>query len=183
MNASRPPRARTGSAPPAQALRKHWASLQARERRLIVLALTVVGLALLWALAIAPALRTLRQAPAQLAQLQTQAQHMQAMQREAHALSAQTALSRDQALQALRQATEQRLGSHARLSVNGNLVQIELDHAPAADLAAWLADVRANARSRPSQAQLQRATPASANADASADTAPRWSGRLTLQLP
>lgn len=174
----RPPAARADLSP-SQALRQHWARLQARERRLIALALTVLGLALLWALALAPALRTLRQAPAQLAQLQAQAQHMQAMQREAHTLASQSAPSRDQALQALRQASEQRLGRHARLNVSGNQVQVELDQAPAAELAAWLADARVNARSRPSQAQLRQAAPA---ADAEPNT-PRWSGTLVLQLP
>ena len=46
------------------ALRTAWAALAARERRLILGATAVVALALLWALALAPALATLRAAPA-----------------------------------------------------------------------------------------------------------------------
>ena len=36
-----------------------WARLDARERRLVAIAATVVGLALLWWVGLAPALRTL----------------------------------------------------------------------------------------------------------------------------
>ena len=39
-----------------------WARLAERERRLVLLAASVLGLALIWLLAVSPALRTLRQA-------------------------------------------------------------------------------------------------------------------------
>jgi general secretion pathway protein M len=67
---------------PAARLAAAWVGLQPRAPR-PALAAAVVGLALLWWLALAPALATLRAAPAQRAALQAQAQQMQRWQREA----------------------------------------------------------------------------------------------------
>lgn len=162
---------------PATRLAAAWAALQPRERRGLALAAVVVGLALLWWLALAPALATLRAAPAQRAALQAQAQQMQRWQREAQALQAQPRLSRDTAVAALEAATRQRLGNAAQLSVAGERAQLTLKQAPAQDLADWLADVRASARAVPLDARLTR----------SGDTAPgapvHWSGTLSLSLP
>jgi general secretion pathway protein M len=44
-------------------LQAAWERLAPRERRAMLLAAAVVGLALLWGLGVAPALATLRQAP------------------------------------------------------------------------------------------------------------------------
>lgn len=170
------PRTEADRAP--QGWQRHWAGLAARERRMVLLALLVVGLGLLWVLSLGPSLRTLRQAPAQLVALQTQARHMQAMQDEARALSSQVALGQEAALKALRQATERHLGAHARLNVQGQQAQIVLDQAPAQALALWLAEVRANAHVRPSQAQLKRVTETPDSALGSG-----WSGSLVLSLP
>ena len=84
---SRPPRS-------PNPLAAAWARLGARERRLAALAATVVGLALLWWLGLAPALRTLREADSQRAALQVQAQQMQRLKTEAEALKALPRLSR-----------------------------------------------------------------------------------------
>lgn len=158
-------------------LRHSWGRMQPRERRLVALALAVVALALLWTLAVGPAWRTLRQAPAQMAELQAQLQHMQDLQRQARALAEQTPIAPEQAQQALRQATEQRLGEQAQLSIQGQQAQIRLQQVAADRLAAWLADSRANAHSRPIQAQLERAAGDAATSPA------LWNGTLTLQLP
>ncbi len=53
------------------ALQARWAGLSRRERRLVGLAATVVGVALLWLVLLRPALHTLRTAPAEIARLQT----------------------------------------------------------------------------------------------------------------
>ena len=98
---SRPPRS-------PNPLAAAWARLGARERRLAALAATVVGLALLWWLGLAPALRTLREADSQRAALQVQAQQMQRLKTEAEALKALPRLSRDEALRALEAAVKQR---------------------------------------------------------------------------
>ena len=47
--------------------RTWWQGLAGRERRLVLAAALLVGGALLWAVALAPALRTLATAPARLA--------------------------------------------------------------------------------------------------------------------
>ena len=52
------------SAPARGGLAAAWARLAERERRLVLLAASVLGLALIWLLAVSPALRTLRQAEA-----------------------------------------------------------------------------------------------------------------------
>ena len=53
---------------PLKALRTEastrWQALPPRERLVVSLAAVLIGIALLWMLAVAPALRTLREAPA-----------------------------------------------------------------------------------------------------------------------
>ena len=116
---SRPPRS-------PNPLAAAWARLGARERRLAALAATVVGLALLWWLGLAPALRTLREADSQRAALQVQAQQMQRLKTEAEALKALPRLSRDEALRALEAAVQQRLGASGQLSVVGDRANVAL---------------------------------------------------------
>ena len=168
---------RTAADTPTARLAATWAALQARERRSIALAAAVLALALLWWLALAPALATLRAAPAQRADLQAQAQQMQRWQREAEALQAQPRLARDTAVAALEAATRQRLGSAAQLSVAGERAQLTLKSVSAQDLADWLADVRASARAVPLDARLSR------SGDAAPGAPVHWSGTLSLSLP
>lgn len=158
-------------------LASSWAQLGTRDRRMVVIAACVVGLALLWWVALAPALRTLRQAPAQRAALQVQQQQMQQLKSEADALKAVPRLAQDEALRALETATKQRLGDSATLSVMGERANVVLKGASAAALADWLSDARVNARATPVEARLTR----------SGDTAPgapvQWSGTLSLSVP
>lgn len=154
-----------------------WAQMDARERRMVVLAMTVVGLAVLWWVGLAPALRTLREAPAQRTALQAQAQQMQQLKAEADALKSVPRLAQDEALKALETAMKQRLGDTGQLSVIGDRANVVLKGASAAALADWLSDVRVNARATPVEARLTR----------SGDTAPgapvHWSGTLSLSVP
>ncbi len=154
-----------------------WAGLGARERRMVVLAASVVGLALLWWVGLAPALRTLREAPAQRTALQTQAQQMQTLKAEADSLKAVPRLAQDEALRALETAMKQRLGDTGQLSVMGDRANVVLKGASATAVADWLSDVRVNARATPVEARLTR----------SGDTAPgapvHWSGTLSLSVP
>lgn len=165
--------AEPGAAPLAAA----WARLEARERRLVALAAAVVGLALLWLLALSPALRTLRQAEVQRAELAAQAQQLQQLQREAEALKGLPRLGHDEALRALEAAARQRLGASGQLSVVGDRATLVLKAARADALAPFLADARANARANPVEARLTR----------TGDNAPGapvlWNGTLALSLP
>lgn len=160
-----------------QRLKAAWAGLAARERRLLALAAAVVALALLWALALAPALKTLRAAPGQRLALQAQAQQMQALAQQAQALQALPRLGHDEAVRALQAATRQRLGEATPLQISGERAQLTLKDVPATVLADWLTEARANARAAVTDARLTR----------SGDRAPGapvlWSGTLSLGLP
>lgn len=150
-----------------------WSALQPREQRLVLLAASVVALALLWWLALAPALATLRTAPAERQALHAQARHMRQLQHEAEQLKALPEVNRDDALNALQQSTGQRLDGAGQISMAGNRAQVTLTDAAADDLAHWLADARVNARAIPTAAHLERT-----------DDAPvRWSGTVSLILP
>ena len=65
-----------------------WLRLDVRERRLVSFALAVVSIALVWSVGSAPALGTLRSAPARLVQLDQQSQTMRALAAQAQELQA-----------------------------------------------------------------------------------------------
>lgn len=132
-----------------------WLTLAVRERGLLGLALALVLGALLWALAIAPAWRVLRSAPAQLEALELQWQAMQALAVEARELRAIPPVPLAQAQAALT-AAAQRLGDKARLSVQGERAVVDVNGLAGEALATWLAEVRASARVRVTAAQLNR---------------------------
>lgn len=177
---SRPPHAAAPSGTTA-ALRAHWHALAPRERNLVRAAAALVGLALLWWVALAPALATLRSAPARHASLDAQLQQMQALQAEAQQLQGAPRANPDAALRALQSAVTERLGSSARLSMAGDRATLALKNTPADALAPWLAQVRTNARATPQEAHLVRSsTPAAA---AAAPATARWDGTLVLALP
>lgn len=134
------------------------AALSARERRLVTLAAAVVLLGLLWWLAVAPALQTLREAPARHAALDAQLTRMQQLARTAEGLrsaSAGAQPGRDEALRALDAATAA-LGATGQVSVLGDRATLTLRGAPPQALAQWLAQVRINARLLPLESQLAR---------------------------
>ena len=171
MSAPRSPRQ------PLAPVSRAWTQLAPRERRLLLLAASVVGLALLWWLALAPALATLRQAETQRAALDAQWQRMQALQAEAEALKASPRMAHDEALRALEGSVKQRLGAGAQLTVVGDRANLTLKDTPAVELTAWLAEARVDARAVPLEARLTRA------AGATAGRGVHWSGTLSLGLP
>jgi general secretion pathway protein M len=136
-----------------QALRAAWRAREPRERRLVLLAGSVLGLYLLWALAVQPALRTLRELPPRLDAQQAQLQRMQDQAAEAEALRAIPPLPHAQALAALQAATA-RLGERARLSEQGERVVLTLRGVSGEELRDWLADARVGARARPVELRL-----------------------------
>jgi general secretion pathway protein M len=155
-------------------MQARWAQLASKERAMLLGAIAVVALTLLWLLLLAPALRTLRTAPAQAQQLDTQLQRMQSLQAQAQALQQQAAMSYDDAVRALNLATKQTLGTSAQISISGERATITLQSTGSDALAQWLAQVRLNARTTPVEARLTRvATPAGVS----------WSGVLVMGLP
>jgi general secretion pathway protein M len=151
------------------AAQRWWAALPGRERRLLLLAGGVLGLFLLWVLALQPALQTLRSAPAELDALDAQWQTMQRLAAEAGELRATPPVSPDQAAAALTAATE-RLGDKAKLMLQGDRAVLTLNGVGTNTLRDWLAEARSGARARPVEANLLR------NAQGS------YSGTLVLSL-
>ena len=156
------------------ALRQFTQRLQPRERLALGLALLVLGAYLLWAVALAPALRTLRSVPDQPAQADLQLAEVRALAQQARGLlERQRAqpLPRADSLQALETATRQTLGNTARIEPVGERVTVTLTAAPPEAVAQWLAQARLNARLLPVESRLQRSGDAAA---------PRWSGTVVL---
>ena len=166
-----------------------WKALAPREQNLVLAAGSVVALALLWWLALAPALNTLRTAPARHAALDAQLQRMQSLQAEALQLQAAPRSAPGDAVASLRSSLTQRLGATAQLSLVGDRATITLKGAPADALAQWLAQARSNALAVPVEARLTRSaaaatpTPTTTLGNAPAAAAPRWDGSLVLALP
>ncbi len=135
--------------------RARWSALDERERRRVGVAAAVVVLALVWWIGMAPALRTLREAPPRLTELDMQLQEMRRLAGESQALKSTPAIGASQARRALESVTE-RLGSSGRLSVQGERATLTLQSAKGDALWTWLSEARSAARARPIEAQLTR---------------------------
>jgi len=156
---------------PLQQLKARWAGLAPREQAMVAGATALVLLALIWWIALAPALRTLGAAGEQHRALDAQLQHVQRLQAQARAMQAQPRQGHEEAMRQLEQAIRQQLGTSARYSIAGDRVTVTLSNTPAPALAQWLTQVRSNARALPGEARLTR------NASGG------WDGSLVLTLP
>lgn len=153
-------------------LQTTWQGLALRERRLVGAAILLVGAALLWWIALAPALATLRTANAQHKDLDGQLQRMLVLKAQTTALQGQTRAGAEDARTALDTSVKQAFGVSAAVQVTADRATVTLKAASADALAAWLVDVRNNARLMPAEARLTRA-----------GTPDRWDGTLVLSLP
>lgn len=159
------------------AIQTLWFRLAVRERVGVTLASGALILSALWWLALAPALRTVSEAPAQKARLQAQGQLMQQQAAQAKALQGQPKLSREEAVRALEDTVRQRLGAAAQFSLQGERALVVLKGCSGQALAQWLGAARVQARLVPTEAHLQR------SATTAATTADLWDGTLVLTLP
>lgn len=150
-------------------LQQRWQALAPRERLGAALGLGLLLVFLVWSLAVQPALKTLRTAPAQQAALDAQWAQMQHLAAEAVELRALPPVDPVQADAALQAATA-RLGEAARLQRSGERLSVTFTSVEPAAMMAWLAEVRAAARVRVVEAQLGR-------------TGNGYSGTLVLTLP
>lgn len=148
-----------------------WAALAPREKMLAGGAVALVLLALLWWLAVAPALAVLRTSDAQHQALDAQLARMRALQQQAQALQAQPKQNHEESLRALESTVRQRLGTSARMVVTGERVTLTLTGTPADALATWMAQARVNARAVPAEARLTRGAGGG------------WDGTVVLTLP
>ncbi|MBL8287591.1 MAG: type II secretion system protein M [Rubrivivax sp.] len=142
---------------PRDWLRHWWQGLARRERRLIGAATALVVLALLWWVALAPALRTLQRSPAQIDAADAQLQAMQRLATEARELRSVTPVSTEQAGNVLKAATA-RLGDKARLALQGDRAVLTVTGVGSVALRDWLAEARSGARARTIEANLTRGT-------------------------
>lgn len=138
-----------------QALNQHWRALAERERVLVAIGVTVLGLALLWWAGLAPAWRSARSAPRQIEALDLQLQDMQRLAAESKALRAMPPMPAAQAQAALTTAA-QRLGDKVQLKLQGERAVLQVSRLSGEQLATWLAEVRISARVRAVEAQLTR---------------------------
>jgi general secretion pathway protein M len=168
---------RTLTAPMRNAWQAAWRQRSPREQRLLGLGMWLLGLAALWVLALAPALRTWQEAPARQALLDAQSLRMRQLQAQAQTLQQPRAIGRaDAALWLEKNLSD--LGPNARISLQGEAATLSLQAAPAAALARWLTLARDNAQALPTQAQLQQAAPPDPKS-----TEVTWRGSLVLRLP
>ena len=161
------------------ALQVRWDALADRERRLVTFAAALIGFALVWWVALAPALATLRAASVQNPQLDAQLQQMQALKAQALALQSQPKMAADEAQRTLEGLVKQRLAGTAQMAVVGERVTVTLKGVNADALAQWLVQARTNARAVPSELRLSR----SDAKNAPANTPAAWDGSVVLTLP
>lgn len=151
-------------------LQARWNGISRREQHLLLAALALVLGALLWWVALAPALATLRAAEAQHQSLDAQLQQMQRLQQQAKTLQAQPRMAVDDARRVLEASVKQQFGATAQMVVAGERVTVTLKGASADALAQWLAQARLNARAAPTEARLVRSGTGA------------WDGTLVLSL-
>lgn len=154
-----------------QQLQARWAALAPRERLLVAAAASLVGLALLWWIALGPAITTLRTAGEQHRALDAELARMQRLQAQAKAMQSAPRQNPEEAMRQLEAAIRQQLGTSARHVVAGDRVTVTLANTQPAALAQWLSQVRTNARAIPGEAKLAR------NAGGG------WDGSVVLALP
>ncbi|CAM3925686.1 type II secretion system protein GspM [Roseateles saccharophilus] len=133
----------------------YWKALGDRERLALQAVAALLGVVLAWSLLLAPALRTLKTAPAELEKLDLQLQQMQAQAQEVHALRSAPAVPPAQAQAALTASVEH-LGPAAHMNLAGERAVVTLTGIAPEALQAWLGEVRSAARARPVEAQLTR---------------------------
>lgn len=151
-------------------LKSRWQAASRREQRSLMLALGVVALALLWWLALAPALAVWRSADTQRLALEAQLQQMLGLQAQARALQALPTLNAPETRRALEEALKP-LGAGAQMTQQMDRLNVTLKAVPAQALAQWLAACRQNAHLVPLEARLRRSG------------AGVWDGSVVFALP
>jgi general secretion pathway protein M len=131
-------------------------------------------LSLLWFWNMAPALKTYREAPFQLAQLELQSQNLKSLQTQALALQKAPRMNAQNASAALQQTATEILGSSAKLNLEAGRATLNLTPTSADTLAQFLASARIKAYALPVEAQLQKTKTADQEL---------WRGTLILSLP
>lgn len=164
-------------------LRQRWAGLAQREQNLVLIAGSILLLALVWWVALAPALQSLRTAPVRHAAADRELQNMLQMQAQAELLRQQPQTNNADVRAQLEQSVKTEMAATAQLQWLGNRAQITLSNTPAPALARWLSQVRDNSHASVAEMKLNRAAVDTADASANTAAITRWSGNLLLDLP
>lgn len=159
-------------------VRQRWASLAQREQNLMLIASTILLLALTWSIALAPALRSLESAPERRAAADRDLQAMLQLQSQVELLRQRPQVNNTDVNAQLEQSLKAEMATTAQMQWLGNRVQVTLNNAPAPALARWLSQVRDNSHASVAEMKLSRAP-----ADTKDATLIRWSGNLLLDLP
>jgi len=151
-------------------LQARWQAASRRDRRGLLMAAVVLGLAWVWWLGVAPALVVLRLADAQHQALEVQWQQMQRLQTQAQALQALPTLDAQETRRAL-EASVKALGSAAQITPQMDRMVVALKGVDALALTQWLNVTRQNAHVMPTEVHLKRAGAAN------------WEGSVVFTLP
>jgi len=151
----------------------YWQQLSPRSKRVWLLLFVAACLGFLWLVAVAPALKTLRDAPDRHRLLNVQLEHMQRISAEAKSLQKLPQLNLVDAQKALQNTVTQRLGANGQVSITGNRAILTIKNATPTAVAEFLTDARINARAIPEEVKIMRSTVTVAN----------WDGSMTLTLP
>ncbi len=135
-----------------------WNALAPRERQIALITTAVLVLAFLLLVAIRPAWRSSQQTPVQMREVDAQLEQMRRLAKESLALRQLPSVPAVQAEAALKDATD-RLGEGARLLMQNDRANVTLTNVSGAALLDWLAEVRAVARVRPLEADLNQVSP------------------------
>lgn len=151
--------ARAVTLPPAMAALRtqglaKWKGMAPREQVAAGVGIAVLVLFVVWMLLVAPALRTLREAPARLDKLEVQLQQMQRLAAEAKTLRGAPEVSVAQAVEPLKMATE-RLGG-ATINIQGDRATLTVTGVSGDALRDWLGEARTAAHARPVEVTLNR---------------------------
>lgn len=155
---------------------QRWHTLSLQEQRGITVLSLLLGAVLFWAIAIAPALDTLRDTEQRRQQIGLQHAQMLAWQAQAKALQAANPVSHNEALRNLQSFTP---ASQIQLQVQGQRVVVQLKAMPAPALVNWLSQARQQAHALPVEAHLTRAQPM----HGAPSHVPAWDGSMVLVLP
>lgn len=149
-------------------------SLPEKDRKLIQYLALALAFSLLWFWNIAPALKTYKEAPLQLAQLERQTENLKALQAQALALQKAPRVKVQNVGAVLQQASSEILGNGAKLNLEASRATLTLYNVSAEALAQFLTAARTQAQAMPIEAKLQK------NKTGNVEV---WRGTLILSLP
>ncbi len=129
-----------------------------RERQIALAVAWLAALIFLIMVGVRPAWRTLSEAPAQLRELDSQLEQMRRLADESQMLKQRPPVPPAQSDAALTSATD-RLGSGAKLVLQGERATITFNKVSGDALASWLDEVRGAARAKPVEAGLMQVEP------------------------